>query len=740
MFQQPCFKAHFQVEVLKPDKVLLFDAKGKKFLLEGKSYALLTPYLKKKLPLDEIIDRLQEKISIEEIYYLLLRLQEQDLIEEQNQEASSLSSLCHLLNVSLQEAKNRLQNTRISVSAVGRVQVNLLKRQLQKVSLQVGSDKDATLKIVAADHYRHAKLDEINQQCLEEKIPWLLTKVKGGEVWIGPLFIPEKTGCYECLKSRLSMNDFEEIFVENQNKCSIVPPNFLLPSAEIAANLTTNEILKWVVQGQNEQIEGKVLSFDLFTSHLSSHSLMKRPQCPACGNFEMLPLPQPIRLQSQKERSFEDGHRRAFSPEKTYQKYQHLISPITGIISTVQSPDDFKNSCVHVYMGGQSPLSHFRDRSYLKEARSVSGGKGKTSTQAKVSCLCEAIERYSGFFQGNEHRISSTYQALKADCLHPKDLLLFSKNQYATREKWNQNTHSFHYIPVPFDEEKQIEWSPLWSLTEERFKWAPTAFCYYLYPLKDFECFCKGDSNGCASGNTLEEAILQGFFELIERDSTALWWYSRSPRPGIDFHSFNDPYIDQLVTYYSSLQREIWALDLTADFEIPTFAAISRKIDSEKEIILIGLGSHFDPKIALSRALTEMNQSLGIEKTISHRVSSPFLIHWLQTATVKNQPYLLPSPRFASKKYSDYKRFCSEDEKQDVLTCQKLIESKGMEMLILDQTRLDAELPVVRVVVPGLRHFWNRFAPGRLYEIPVQLGWVEKPLKEEDLNPIPVFI
>ena len=37
----------------------------------------------------------------------------------------------------------------------------------------------------------------------------------------------------------------------------------------------------------------------------------------------------------------------------------------------------------------------------------------------------------------------------------------------------------------------------------------------------------------------------------------------------------------------------------------------------------------------------------------------------------------------------------------------------GLEVLVLDQTRPDVGLPVVRVVVPGLRHFWARFGPGR---------------------------
>jgi oxazoline/thiazoline synthase len=43
------------------------------------------------------------------------------------------------------------------------------------------------------------------------------------------------------------------------------------------------------------------------------------------------------------------------------------------------------------------------------------------------------------------------------------------------------------------------------------------------------------------------------------------------------------------------------------------------------------------------------------------------------------------------------------------------------------------------VIVPGLRHFWARFATGRLYDVPVQMGWLCAPLTEEQLNPIPMF-
>jgi oxazoline/thiazoline synthase len=45
-------------------------------------------------------------------------------------------------------------------------------------------------------------------------------------------------------------------------------------------------------------------------------------------------------------------------------------------------------------------------------------------------------------------------------------------------------------------------------------------------------------------------------------------------------------------------------------------------------------------------------------------------------------------------------------------------------------------VPVARVIVPGLRHFYRRFAPGRLYDVPVKLGWIDRSVRESDLNPL----
>jgi hypothetical protein len=68
------------------------------------------------------------------------------------------------------------------------------------------------------------------------------------------------------------------------------------------------------------------------------------------------------------------------------------------------------------------------------------------------------------------------------------------------------------------------------------------------------------------------------------------------------------------------------------------------------------------------------------------------------------------------------------------------IEDKGLEILILDQTRSDIGLPVVKIVAPGMRHFWARYAPGRLFHVPVMEGWLESAKTESELNPTAMFL
>jgi ribosomal protein S12 methylthiotransferase accessory factor YcaO len=74
------------------------------------------------------------------------------------------------------------------------------------------------------------------------------------------------------------------------------------------------------------------------------------------------------------------------------------------------------------------------------------------------------------------------------------------------------------------------------------------------------------DSNGCAAGNTIEEAVLQGFLELIERDAVAIWWYNRISRPEVCIAGMNVGALNKIKNVLDE-NWDYWVLDLSHDFE-----------------------------------------------------------------------------------------------------------------------------------------------------------------------------
>ena len=740
--QTPVFKALVHAEIVSPHQVIVFDEYRERHLLEGSSYSLLAPYLSQgEFSTDQIIAFLEGKISESEIYYALLCLQEKGFIAERSKKLSqAIQVLCNLLNVSMSDAEKRLNGCSISIKTFGNICIKPLQTALESLSLQVVEKGDFSIFVI--DNYRK---QELREAYLQSKTPCLLIRPTGSEIWIGPLLVPGKTACLDCLVEVLTRNSIEERFVElktNMQAPITIRTSIIPTSLALAYNHAANEVFKWILQGTNLAVEGKIISCGFLDPSMTSHHVVKRPQCPHCGIL-FSQTPQPLVLKSQKKQFSEAGGNRIKPPEETYQTYEHLISPITGIVESLRlrtGPFGFP-TCVARHNFGDLPLNTPWP---LRSLRTSSTGVGKIEAQGKTSCLCEAIERFSGVFQGNESRKKNRYDQIKEDAIHPHSLLLFSENQYKTRQSLNKPTFSSHFIPLPFDDHREIEWTSVWSLTEKRFKQIPSGICYFAYPFPSpEEIFFIGDGNGCAAGNTKEEAILQGFFELVERDSISLWWNSRLQCPEVDLSSFQDPYIDQLISFYASLNRKLWVIDITMNLNIPTFVALSSIIGDAQEKITLGFGSHFDPKISLLRALTEMNQfCLLFEPHVISNLKSPKGVavkNWIETVTLLNNPYLSPNPYLKIKRYQDYTRFDTTDIKEDILICQKIVEEKGLEMLVLEQTRPEIGLPVVKVFVPGLRHYWNRYAPGRLYDVPLELGLVKHKLKEEELNPLVMF-
>jgi ribosomal protein S12 methylthiotransferase accessory factor len=761
MLNKPKFKRCFKVETVEAEGVFLLSERDS-FLLSGHLYQLLTPLLDGRHSVDEIVDKiipylLPEKASIQEmllasakVYNALTQMEQKGyIVESDDTLPSRLAVLSDSLNVSPQEANLRLQTTKVAVKTFGSIAPSEFIATLESLHIQVSDEGDIV--VVLTDDYLQENLDAFNQKALQLSRPWMLVKPVGTIVWIGPIFYPDKTGCWECLAQRLRINRPVEAFIQRRKGISTPFPtsSCVLPSAwQTALAMAATEIAKWIVRGENKRLEGILVTHDTLSLETQNHILVKRPQCPCCGEPGLNGKPLPIVLGNRKKTFTTDGGHRCVSPEETLKNYQHLISPITGVVRELRQVSSGSNGLTHTYAARHHFATMFDTLDSLRQnVGGRSAGKGKSDSQARASGFCEAIERYSGVFQGDEIRHKGSYQTMGDKAIHPNACMNFSQEQYKNRYEWNASCPSFFQrVPEPFDEEREIDWTPVWSLTHQDFKYLPTAYCYYGYP-KPEKPDCWADSNGCAAGNTLEEAILQGFMELVERDCIALWWYNRLQKPRVDLDSFDEPYFQTLKDYYHTLHRELWVLDITSDLNIPAFAAISRRTDREVEDILFGFGAHFDPKIAILRALTETNQSLpavlsaGADGSTQYPPSAERLaIDWWTTATLENQPYLVPDETATPKVRSDYPQVWSDNLREDVMTCQQIAEKHGMEMLVLDQTRPDIGLKVVKVIVPGMRLHLKRLGSGRLYDVPVQLGWLKEPLLENQLNPFPMWL
>lgn len=159
---------------------------------------------------------------------------------------------------------------------------------------------------------------------------------------------------------------------------------------------------------------------------------------------------------------------------------------------------------------------------------------------------------------------------------------------------------------------------------------------------------------------------------------------------------------------------------------------MSHSLENGQDFVEFGSGSHFDSRIALLRALTELNQFLSIglmgmrDQSSLREDGTPWRLD--------DHPYLLPKGRSSLQVDFDAK-FGVLDTREQVMACVDLVKREGLDFLVLDQTRPDIGVPVARVIVPGLRHFYRRFAPGRLYDVPVKLGWLDRPVPESNLNP-----
>jgi bacteriocin biosynthesis cyclodehydratase domain-containing protein len=747
---RPRFKSSVR-PIVSSDSGLFLLSEDRQVWIPDPLYAAVAPMLDGAHEVEAIFMALADLYPAEEVFAALDCLRSSGyLAEDSAAEARPTMAFWEHLGVPPSLARSRLDLTLVSKLAFGDVDCELLTDLLARNGLTVASDGNVA--VVVTDDYLRPQLAEWNARSLVSGNAWLLVKPVGIETWIGPMFVPGQTACWECLAQRLRGHRKLEAYIARRNGVDApigAVPARITSTRHAALAEAATEITRWIGTGGHSRLLDRLVSTSILTLERTHHTLTRRPQCPSCGSPKLFSdiRPGPVRLHPRSKAHISDGGHRALDQNEVLAQLERHLSPITGVVSTLAPGERAGGVCgggrclTPTFSADHNFSDMYDDQFFLKEGlRRRSGGKGKSVEQARVSALAESLERYCGVFDGTEARIRASFADLGKAGVHPNACMGYSERQYAERELHNRSGQKARWVPPPFREDAKIEWTPLWSLSVDEPRYLPTSFCYYGYRSPD-SLFARADSNGCAAGSVIEEAVLQGLLELIERDAVALWWYNRLRRPAVALDSVDDAYVAALICHYGELRRELWVLDITSDFGVPVFAAISRRIDKAEEDIIYGFGAHLDPGIALGRALTEMNQSLeavptstGPESSRTYRGSQD-AVRWWRTVATADARYLTPDPEAGSRRLQDFKNLASNDLHEDILSCKALAAKRGIEVLVLDQTRPDVGFPVVRVVAPGLRHFWARFGPGRLYDVPVREGWLSRPFDEGELNP-----
>lgn len=316
-------------------------------------------------------------------------------------------------------------------------------------------------------------------------------------------------------------------------------------------------------------------------------------------------------------------------------------------------------------------------------AISVYNGKGATPIAARVSAIMEGIERYSAEVH-DRPLIAGTYSSLleQGNVIDPQDLIL----------------------PPDADADQVLPWVTGYDIVQKEEVLLPAHAVFHPLPKGTARLF-RTSTNGIASGNTIEEATFHALAEIVERDAWSIAEALHDTGPVIT--DVTDPTACSLLDAFSRAGVEIVLHDLTSDIGVPTIAAASDDpVLRDPGLLTLGMGTHTSAAIATLRALTEVAQSrvtqihgaredtteAGERRAIGYDRVKRLNRYWYEGKST------VP--------YSALANCDTEDFLDDIRVVTDRLAALGLDrVIVIDLTRPETDVNVVRVVVPGLESY-----------------------------------
>ncbi|MBW2616122.1 MAG: YcaO-like family protein, partial [Deltaproteobacteria bacterium] len=310
-------------------------------------------------------------------------------------------------------------------------------------------------------------------------------------------------------------------------------------------------------------------------------------------------------------------------------------------------------------------------------------GKGGTPHQAEASAVMELAERFSLFSFSREpaNFYMEEYGNIKDRALPFESI---ARSVHDDSEDLDRAREVFSRLP--------LKWTWAYSLTKEE---------EVLIPFDWF--FAINEFNGSSAGNCIEEAILQGMCEVVERHVSSIISRGKLKSPAINLGSIEDSFALELIKKYERAGIKLYASDFSMDTGIPTVAVLACDPATfpEKSEIVWTAGTTPDPHKALIRALTEVAQLGGDFNTGSNYVASglPKFKELTEAGFVMN-----PGKEV---RISGLPDLSNDNIRVEAENCIAALSRTGMEVIVVDVTHPRLEIPAVYTVMPGA-HFRER--------------------------------
>lgn len=304
----------------------------------------------------------------------------------------------------------------------------------------------------------------------------------------------------------------------------------------------------------------------------------------------------------------------------------------------------------------------------------VDSGKGTTKAHAKASAAMESLERW----------------ALDEVPIEPS--LLCSKFEDGfpiIRGASDAGNGKMQRTPASDVATGEIVHVPYW--------------CVKLYDdsVNLQERIFVASTNGMASGNTREEAIASGLFEVIERDAMNVAMEKNDP-PRCNVDSSTDPFTQEALDKIRRAGCELFAYDCVSDVGVPTFLSIIA--DKQRGVGLYkGYGCHLSPDIALNRSICEAAQARcvvmsGARDDVTWAMHRGIINHTEDVDWITR----LGEQEFSTdiSKMPDLSTGATEGDIQKALS---MLDMAGFKQsLVVDFVIADAPFAAVKVLIPGL--------------------------------------